>query len=140
MIGAALDHWQDMIHLHHPKREMRIATDADAFLLTIKPVPVRAIVRQLAQVGTPGRRIQCVCPAPQVALFGNALVHQLDRQWRQVYPGPLPAQTIGSHQRGGATAEGIEHEIATVGTGANDPIQQGERLFVWDSQCVPFLL
>ena len=47
-----------MIDLHDPKRKMRFASRAIALLQTIEPMPVRPVVRNLAQVRPHGRIVK----------------------------------------------------------------------------------
>ncbi len=51
MIRPAARLGQDVIHLHHLEREMRLAAEAEAFLLAIKPMAMSAVIRELAQIG-----------------------------------------------------------------------------------------
>ena len=41
---------------------------------------------------------------------------------------PLPPQFLRGMNGGAAAAERIEHYVAFVGTGGDDPFEQGERL------------
>ena len=41
---------------------------------------------------------------------------------------PLPAELLRGMDGGAAAAEGIEHDIALVRRGGDDPLEQGERL------------
>ena len=49
---------QDMVGVHDPEREVRLAACADALLLAVEPVPVRPVVREVAKVCTLGRLCQ----------------------------------------------------------------------------------
>ena len=115
MIGAAARLGQDVIDFHDLEGKMRLAAGAVAFLLAIEPMPMGAIVGQVAQVGAARRQVDHIGAAPErPAIFGDARVDQLDGQRRQVDAGPLTLQPIGRHQRGCAAAEGIEDDIAFV--------------------------
>ena len=55
MIRPALRAGQNVVHIHDAKREVRLAAGADAFLLVPEAVAVRAVVREVAGIGAPGR-------------------------------------------------------------------------------------
>ena len=54
MIGPATRAGQDVVSVHDPEREMRIAARADALLYAVEAVPVRPVVGKVAQVCSAG--------------------------------------------------------------------------------------
>ena len=62
--------------------------------------------------------------------WNNSASDQRDGQARHVDADPLAAQLFGGVDRGAAAAERIEHHIALVRRGGNDPLEQRERLRV----------
>ena len=87
--------------IHDTEREVRLAARADTFLLAVEAVTMRPVVGEVSQVVALGRVCQSHGAAPQAAtdmlttllvgtVSGDPVVHQLDRQFRQVDARPLP--------------------------------------------------
>lgn len=131
VIGSALHPGHDVIHVHDPEREVRLAPDAYAFLFAVQAVPVRPVVREFAKVRALGWAVRDRHPPPHSALPGYPFVHQFDRQRRKVDSSPSALQSIRRDKRRGAAAERVQNHIALIGTGGDDPVQKGERLLGW---------
>ena len=78
MVGAVLSPRQDVIHIHHPEREVGVAADAYAFLHAVEAVAVGAVVWELALVGALWWLFLHRGAAPESLVVGYAVVHQLD--------------------------------------------------------------
>ena len=120
----------DVIHLEQLEGEFHLAAAATPFLLAEEDVAVLAVGAGLADVGAPG---DVVAGGHQAAVeeitheIPQADVDQLGRFDREVDAEPLAAELLGGDAGRGATAEGIQHEIAFVRRGCDDALQQGER-------------
>ena len=71
-------------------------------------------------------------PSTVKAMPGKAALHplldQADREMGDVDPDPPPPQLLRGMDRGAAAAERIEHDVARVRRGRDDPLEQRDRL------------
>ena len=141
VIGAAAGERKDMIDAHPAEGEVDVAADADAFLFAVEAMAMRAVVGEFAEVGAAWRFGEGVCSAPEAAFGGgaavgvffgdtiisDAAVDELDGQRRDIDPGPLALEAIGSDKSGGAAAEWIEYHVSRPRGCLDDPLEQSER-------------
>ena len=64
VIGAAARLGQDVVDFHNLEGKVRVAADADAFLLAIETMAMGAVVGQYAEIGALWQRVDDICAAP----------------------------------------------------------------------------
>ncbi len=137
MIGSASRSRQDVVNIHDAERKMRFAADAHALSLSIEPVPMRPVVRQVANVCSnwrnfKGRRSEQSSANHSASLLGrsincNSIIHQLHCERCQVNSGPLPFQSVLGYKCRRTAAKWIKHHFSGIAGRLDDPVQQRKR-------------
>ena len=108
MISSAARLGQDMVHFHNLEGKVGVAAHAFTFLLTVEPMTVSTIIRQIAEISALRCLVDDVCAAPKFAtIFTDTFVDQFYRKWRKINACPLTLHAVGSNHCCGTPAEGI---------------------------------
>ena len=130
-VGAAAGAGNDVIDLEQLEGEVAFAAVAKPFLLAVEDVLVLPVGDRGLDVGA----LRDVGARGDVAMVEEAAhgllkthVDQLGRLGGDIDSDPLAAKVVGGYAGGCAAAEGVEDDVALVGTSLDDALQEGQGL------------